>query len=148
MVKCAWVNEMGIDPTLLRFNELAAPSGGTATVSGANFRDLIDPKDFAKGRPAPSRNDQALKAARDAVAVNLVEPILAQAHKDPFKVEMFHGGQAETMFQQRMDQVLATRLTQRTNMPVVDAIYRQLLKRDGREGSAPAAAAGGVNLHA
>ena len=141
------VNDMTIDATQLWLNKASSPSGGAAAASsGTSFRDLVDPKDFAKDRPALSRSDQALQAARDAVAVNLIEPILAQSHQDPFKVDMFHGGQAETMFQQRMDQVLATRLTQRTNMPVVDAIYRKLMSRDAR-GTTPAAA-GGVNIHA
>jgi hypothetical protein len=138
---------MTIDATQLWLNKASSPSGGAAaTAPAASFRDLVDPKDFAQDRPKLSRSDQALQAARDAVAVNLIEPILAQSHQDPFKVDMFHGGQAETMFQQRMDQVLATRLTQRTNMPVVDAIYRKLMQREAR-GAAPAAA-GGVNLHA
>ena len=142
---------MPIDPTQLRFNTRSASSGATATATGGargvDFRDLIDPRDTASDRHPQTRSDLALKSARQAVALNFVQPILAQAHKDPFQVAMFHGGQAETVFQQRMDQVLAARITQRTNMPIVDSIYRSLMKSEARRQARPAAAAGGMDLH-
>ena len=146
---------MAIDPTQLRLGSgLTATRAGASASAGAagvDFRDLIDPRDFNTGRAPRSRDSQALHAARDVVAASLIEPILAEAHKDPFQVEMFHGGQAEKVFQQRMDQVMSSRLVQQTHMPVVDAIYRKLTQTGGARGGAAATAtatAKGVNLSA
>jgi len=112
-----------------------------------DFRDLIDPRDTATDRHQQSRSDLALKTARQLVSTILVQPILDQAQNDPLRVEMFHGGQGEKIFQQRMDQVLAQRITERSNMPIVDATYRSIMKWDGRQQAKQAAAVKGTDLH-
>jgi hypothetical protein len=112
-----------------------------------DFRDLIDPRDTATDRHKQSRSDKALKTARQLVSMILVQPILDQAQNDPMRVEMFHGGQAERIFQQRMDQVLAQRITEKSRMPIVDATYRSIMKWDTRRQAQSAPATKGTDLH-
>lgn len=90
------------------------------------------PSTFAS---APGSFDQAYQAAQELVSIALIQPMLEQAHKSPFKVDRFHGGQGETMFQQKLDSIIAQRMVQASNapgtqtsprLPVVDAVYRSL----------------------
>lgn len=92
-----------------------------------HFSQAINPGDTATDREQLSREAQADKAASEFVAGALVRPLLAQARNDPFKSKMFHGGQAEEMFGEQLDGVLADRITQSARFPITDAVRRQLL---------------------
>lgn len=93
----------------------------------SHFSQAIAPGDTATDREALSREAQADKAASEFVAGALVRPLLAQARNDPFKSKLFHGGQAEEMFGEQLDGVLADRITQSARFPITDAVRKQLL---------------------
>lgn len=75
---------------------------------------------------APPGHRGAREAAQQLVSIALVQPVLAQMRRDPFRTDMFHGGFAEDAFGARLDSILAERITQRSNLPLVDAIERTL----------------------
>ncbi|MEX0777201.1 MAG: rod-binding protein [Phycisphaeraceae bacterium] len=80
-------------------------------------------------KKAGASAEQAREAARQLVSIALIQPVLTKAHEDPFKTEMFHGGQGEAMFQQQLDTILADRITHRANFPLVDAVYQQITRQ-------------------
>lgn len=87
---------------------------------------------------APTSADHALQrqvreAAQQLVSSSLIQPLLAEAQKDPFRTDLFHGGQGEEVFQQQFNQAIADRITSRSNLSVVDAIYRKIMMRVGGE---------------
>lgn len=91
-----------------------------------DFQRLLWLRDTATDRvqaPSPQRLRQA---AQQLVATTLIQPMLAQARQDPFKSELFHGGQGEEMFAAQLDTLLADRIAQRTDFPIVKAIERYL----------------------
>jgi peptidoglycan hydrolase FlgJ len=98
------------------------------------------------GSSASAAQDKAHKAAQDLVAVTLFQPMLKQMHEDPFRVAMFHGGQGEEAFQQQLDGVLAQRMTQKANPPIVNAIYQSLMKAQARRAGGLSSNRG-VDLH-
>jgi Rod binding domain-containing protein len=83
--------------------------------------------------------DPLREAAEQLVSTSLLQPLLKQSHADPFKSKLFHGGQAEEMFTQQLDEQMADRMSTRMSMPIVDAIYRQY--------SQQASAGKGVDQH-
>ena len=58
----------------------------------------------------PKIKQKMEKAANDFLSISLFQPLLKQMREDPFKTDMFHGGMAEDMFTERMDQVIASDL--------------------------------------
>lgn len=114
-----------------------APAGAEPPRTGArpaglrdwatHFSQAIKPDDTATDREQLSREAQADKAASEFVAGALVRPLLSQARNDPFKSKLFHGGQAEEMFGQQLDGVLADRITQSARFPITEAVRKQLL---------------------
>jgi hypothetical protein len=104
-------------------NALGASATASATALAATT---------ATASSASAAQAKAYKAAQDLVAVTLFQPMLKQMHQDPFKVAMFHGGQGEDAFQQQLDSLLAQRMTQKANPPIVNAIYQSLMKAQAR----------------
>lgn len=78
-----------------------------------------------------SREKQLRDTANQLVSVAFIKPMMAQMRESPFKNEMFHGGQGETVFQEHLDTVLADRIASRTNYSLADAIYRKIAKSAG-----------------
>lgn len=68
----------------------------------------------------------ARQAAEELVAVTFLSPLMKMARNDPFKSELFHGGQGEKAFGKRLDQHLARDMIDGMNLPLVDAVYGQL----------------------
>lgn len=74
-----------------------------------------------RDRPQAPKHD-VREAAEQLVATTFIQPILAAAREDPFKVDRFHGGQGEDMFGSQLDTILADRIVSKSNMPLVDVI--------------------------
>jgi len=58
-------------------------------------------------------------------------PMLAKMREDPFKSDLFHGGQTEEVFGQRLDTVLSERIVAKADFSIVDAVYRSVASRAG-----------------
>ena len=78
----------------------------------------------AEGQTA-SRADQVRQQMTELVGLALFLPLLKQARQSAFRSELFHGGAGEEMFAAQLDQVIADRLSQRTNLPLVEVAYRR-----------------------
>lgn len=103
--------QTGVDPP---FSSVLAASGAVAERTSAKGPEL------------------ARQTAEELVATALVQPLLAQLRDNPFKSDLFHGGQAEDIFGQQLDTILSDRIVQGSRLPVVDAVYRTLMQRTGK----------------
>jgi Rod binding domain-containing protein len=74
---------------------------------------------------ATERREKLHDAADQLVATAFILPLLAQVRDDPFKGEMFHGGQAEQVFGQQLDVILADRITESSRFGISDAMVRR-----------------------
>jgi Rod binding domain-containing protein len=91
---------------------------------------------------APDSAKTLRKAAEQLVATTFIQPMLAKMREDPFKSDLFHGGQTEEIFGQQLDTVLAERIVAKADFSIVDAVYNTIAKR-----SAPVAVGQGVDTH-
>lgn len=111
---------------------VASPASGAAAVWSAASRasDTRFERELASAQgKVDGRKEQARKAAEQLVSTALVVPLLRQMRQDPFRTELFHGGQAEETFGSQLDQIFADRTVQGANFPLVSAIEKQLLAR-------------------
>ncbi len=69
------------------------------------------------------------KSAEQLVATTFIMPMLAKMREDPFKSDLFHGGQTEEIFGQRMDTILAERIVAKADFAIVDAVYQSIANR-------------------
>ena len=111
---------------MLGFSNQPVGSPGVVAASGTHFSDLIDPRDTATDRLDKSIESEAVEAARSLVSIGLIQPLLAQIREDPFRSELFHGGQGEDLFGAQVDAILAERITQASGFGIVDSVYRQI----------------------
>ena len=99
----------------------------THRAEGAGFAGELK---AAEQAPADGAKEEKLKTLRKSaeqlVATTFVMPLLAQMRNDPFKTDLFHGGQAEEMFGQQLDTVFAERIVAKSNFSIVDAVYRKV----------------------
>lgn len=86
---------------------------------GAALRGAAAPEPQAD----PNVNPKLMQAARDLVGLTMIYPILKLAQNDPFKSELFHGGQAEDAFGQQLNDHLTRRIMDRSDFPLVKAVY-------------------------
>ncbi len=77
----------------------------------------------------PLRAKTLRKTAEQLVATTFIMPMLAKMREDPFKSDLFHGGQTEEVFGQRLDTVLAERIVSKADFSIVDAVYRSVAER-------------------
>ncbi len=75
-----------------------------------------------------SKEAQVREAANQLISVAFVKPLLAQIHQNPFRGDLFHGGQGEEAFQGHLDTLLADRVAQRMNSGLSEAIYKSFLR--------------------
>lgn len=73
--------------------------------------------------------DEVREAAEGLVSVAFVLPMMKMMREEPFKTDLFHGGQGEEMFAARLDEQLADRMTRGMNLPVVEAVYERFAGR-------------------
>ncbi len=69
------------------------------------------------------------KTAEQLVATTFVMPMLAKMREDPFKSDLFHGGQTEEIFGQQLDTLLSERIVAKADFSIVDAVYRSVAQR-------------------
>jgi len=105
------------------------PAPGTAPP-----REGRSPADFAEAlNRAGARDRDAQGAVREAaeqlVAHALILPLLKSMENDPFRSEMFHGGQAEKAFGAQLHEILAERMSRKSDFPLVDAIEQRFTPR-------------------
>ncbi|MFA7236076.1 MAG: rod-binding protein [Phycisphaeraceae bacterium] len=102
------------------------------TLSTKNVLSIAQPADVSDRFAALMRRSQSggptprvEQAARQLVGLALFKPLLEQARQSPFKTDLFHGGAGEDAFAGQLDQLLADRMAQRPDYPLVKAIVRQ-----------------------
>lgn len=134
-----------IAPTLPAAGAMAPSEPGFAGLL-AGHRSASGPTDLPRARSTPPNHRESHEAAQQLVSIALVQPVLAQMRRDPFRTEMFHGGFAEDAFGARLDSILAERITQRSNLPLVDAIERTLGRHSLERSRDPHASSAKVNL--
>lgn len=102
-------------------------------------------------RLAPGKQAELRQAAEQFVSSAFVLPLLAQMRDDPFRSDLFHGGQGEDAFQSQLDTILADRITRGARFPLVDTIVDKILSgygaRAGRASSTSPSAPAGVDTH-
>lgn len=86
------------------------------------FNGLLD-RAYSEGQ---SEEAQLREAAEKLVATTMIMPLFEQLRSDPLAANLVHGGRAEKIFQQQMDQILSDRIASATKFDVVDAVYNQL----------------------
>lgn len=106
------------------------------TLSTKNVLSMAQPADVSGQFAALMRRSQSggstsevEQAARQLVGLALFKPLLEQAHQSPFKTDLFHGGAGEDAFQGQLDQLLADRMAQRPDYPLVKAIVSKFAQR-------------------
>lgn len=99
------------------------------------FGRLLDQAGADTGGTEP---DELRKAAEMFVSTSMIMPLFARMREDPLAANLMHGGRAEKVFQQQLDQTLSDRIANATKFDLVDAVYNQL-KQDVQ--------GGGLNLH-
>lgn len=88
--------------------------------AGGRFADMLDD---ARREQQPA--DKTREAAQDLVSIAFLLPLLKQARQDPFRSDLFHGGQGEEIFGAQLDEKIAGRMAQSMKLPLADAVYRQ-----------------------
>jgi hypothetical protein len=76
--------------------------------------------------------DRLREAAAELVSVAFLMPLMKMARQDPFRGELFHGGQGEETFGAQLDQEIASRMGKTMSNQLVDAVYRKFAGR-GKE---------------
>ena len=104
-------------PATLPSATTTAAASRAATGSAASFESMLD--------AAGQRSQQIGEAGDQLVSTAFVLPLLSQLRDSPFKSEMFDGGQAEQIFGQQLDTILADRITSSANFGISDALVRQ-----------------------
>ncbi len=78
-------------------------------------------------RAAPVEQ-QVRQAAQQLVSSTFLKPLLEQMRKDPLGSDLFHGGAGEDLFRSQLDTILADRITSRSELPMVEALYERLMR--------------------
>lgn len=71
----------------------------------------------------PAAPDELKEAFRDFVGTTLFGQMLSTMRDSVGKPAYFHGGQAEEIFQQQLDQVLVDELTESSASSIADPMY-------------------------
>ncbi len=103
------------------------------SLGATHFSKVLALQDTATGRTPQTREEMVRSTAEELVATALVKPLLEQLRNDPFKADLFDGGQAEEAFGAQMDTVLADRMVQGMRLTVVEGVYRTLMQRGPME---------------
>jgi hypothetical protein len=109
---------------------VVGPAALAGTAAGLGFGDVLREADAQAAKP-----DRLREAAAELVSVAMLLPMLKAARNDPFKSDLFHGGQGEEAFGAQLDQEMATRMGRSMKMPVIDAVYNRFARRTGEVAS-------------
>lgn len=81
---------------------------------------------------------QLREAAEKLVSTTLLMPMFQRMRNDPLATNLFHGGRAESIFQQQLDQIYSDRIAGASGFDLVDSVYNEISR--GAKGQA-------VNTH-
>lgn len=102
---------------------------GRGWVRGEGFEvsgfDTLLSRAEGAGATADQRERQIREAADEFVGMAFILPLMKMSRNDPFKSEMFHGGQGEEAFGAQLDQMRAKQVSPAISKPLVDAIYNR-----------------------
>jgi len=84
-----------------------------------------DPFATLLARNGEAGREQLREMTEEFVSFGLVLPILKMARNDPFKSELFHGGQGEKAFGAQLDQIRAREVSKQIAQPIVETIYQR-----------------------
>jgi hypothetical protein len=116
-------------------------AAGSAVAAIARGQQAAGDGRFARAMAAAqTRADEARAAAEQMVGMALFLPLLKMARNDPLRTDLFHAGLGEDMIGGQIDQLIADRMSQRANLPLIDAVYERFAAGDG-----PAGKGTGVN---
>ena len=104
-------------------------------------QSLIDRIDAPRPVSVEQKKDELREAAEQLVSTTFIMPLFDQLRDDPLAANMFHGGQAETIFRRQLDQTLSDRIAGGAGLDIVDAIYNEFSKHTGAGASAVTAEA-------
>ena len=109
------------DPLTFDAPRPAAQSAGDRP-SAPVFAGLLD-RAYSEGG---TTEQQLREAAEKLVSTTFIMPMFEQLRSDPLAANLMHGGRAEKVFQQQLDQVLSDRISSATSFDLVDSVYKQL----------------------
>ena len=95
---------------------------GQRPTTAPMFRDRLERMRSEHASP----EEQLREAAEMFVSTSMIMPMFQELRSNPLSANLFHGGQAESIFQQQLDQVLSDRIASATRFDMVDAVYNQL----------------------
>lgn len=126
------MNPIFPNPTFAGVADSRAAAIDTAPKTRPRFDSMLRTSLDRVDQSPKTTKEQVRQLAGQLVSVALIKPMLAQARNSPFKSDLLHGGQGETIFQEHLDTVLSDRIAKRTELPIVDAMYRRLMMRMGQ----------------
>ena len=130
---------------------IAAPSMGAASFKAPerDFSSLLAKSNPALQHAGPATRTEMQqtmrRSAEQLVASNFILPMLSELREESAKNPFFHGGRAEQAFGQQLDTILADRIVQRANLPIVDLIYKRLARQANLTETSTSGVAGGIN---
>jgi len=83
----------------------------------------------AAARSSKGVEQEVRGAAEQLVSSTLLKPLLGLMRQDPLRSDLFHGGFAEDAFRDQLDTILADRITTRSRLGLVDAIYERIMSQ-------------------
>jgi len=105
---------------------LAQPATTRDADASATFASILGK---AAADTAKSPDEQARNAARQFVAVTLVQPLLKQLRESNTAAAPFAPSQGEKQFQSLIDADIALKITGAAHFPLVDRLASDLAKR-------------------
>jgi hypothetical protein len=113
-----------------------SPSMSRLQADQANFSQVLNTAQRALDtneaqREQQTKSDETRKAAQDFVSIAFVQPVLKQLRESSQAAAPFAATSAQKSFQQMLDGVLARKITQGTNWPLVDAVEQRMLRKAG-----------------
>lgn len=130
---------------------IAAPSmgAGSPKAPARDFSSLLaksNPDLQHAGPVTKAEMQQTMRrSAEQLVASNFILPMLSELREESAKNPYFHGGRGEQAFGQQLDTILADRIVQKANLPIVEVIYKRLAKQANLADASTPAVAGGIN---
>ncbi len=110
---------------IARFKQLLQSSSKTNPTNPAKTQTI----DTQSSEPLTKEQKKMRKAADELVAFSFILPMLKQIRNDPFRSELFHGGQGEEIWGSQLDQTLANRLSERLSLSIGKAVYEQFAQQ-------------------
>jgi Rod binding domain-containing protein len=102
--------------------ESVAVAGGDATAIQKFEDQMREAIQSAEGK-------KLREATAQFVSTAFLMPMLKQVREDPFKSDLFHGGQGEEVFGAQLDQKMADNIATSANFPLVDHLFTHFARQ-------------------